>query len=567
MNPWLAHYRIPKWETTSTMYGEHYRHPEQTYTRPIKNRMPVFHINLRTPPQTTWQIRACLILALLALRTHDLAHHAHDLAFSLCGAADHRRSPRVKLGCSTRIRPAEDGDMPWLLGAIYGKKLWCCYEAYLAQEEGKRILIAKNSNLPGLRCAMQRMAVAAVLGFSVGALVNLWNLPWIDRMSYVLIFTGVTGLWIENHLLRIFLNVFSVLLCCFEVTRVDRIRGESTAFEARQLRKDYQGSIQYAECARQSDAVKIHEEIDHRQDSVDYAIHVLLTAGMSTPALRYVAQAGVDIELAAYSEIAAAAVLMISFQLGSVINCILYVYMLNLRGSWYIAVLQGIGIVARFILLVLIARSHADEQCFVLKVVTKFVAVILVIGLVASVLSFWSAAVSETVWLLLTGIGWMIAFTIAKMIMSPFGLSAPNFLVAVKEASPEDRVGFAQLRPLDLEDGSDPPKKASEGALLLRFEDESSPLLLASLFVNVEARGQGIGSALVRALLERRKTEQKRRVYALTLKNKLGFFERLQFQEVSGDDLPEDLSLEVSLGRLIAPLAAGEPLIALRLEE
>ncbi|CAK8999202.1 unnamed protein product [Durusdinium trenchii] len=189
---------------------------------------------------------ACLILALLALRTHDLAHHAHDLAFSLCGAADHRRSPRVKLGCSTRIRPAEDGDMPW------------------------------------------------------------------------------------------------------------------------------------------------------------------------------------------------------------------------------------------------------------------------------------------------------IAFTIAKMIMSPFGLSAPNFLVAVKEASPEDRVGFAQLRPLDL-------------------EDESSPLLL----VNVEARGQGIGSALVRALLERRKTEQKRRVYALTLKNKLGFFERLQFREVSGDDLPEDLSLEVSLGRLIAPLAAGEPLIAL----
>ncbi|CAJ1341928.1 unnamed protein product [Effrenium voratum] len=46
VNPFLAHYRVPKWETTSTMYGEHYRHPEQTYTRPMKNRMPVFHINL-----------------------------------------------------------------------------------------------------------------------------------------------------------------------------------------------------------------------------------------------------------------------------------------------------------------------------------------------------------------------------------------------------------------------------------------------------------------------------------------------------------------------------------------
>lgn len=102
--------------------------------------------------------------------------------------------------------------------------------------------------------------------------------------------------------------------------------------------------------------------------------------------------------------------------------------MLNLRGSWYIAVLQGIGIVARFILLVLIARSHADEQCFVLKVVTKFVAVILVIGLVASVLSFWSAAVSETVWLLLTGIGWMCLIPIAMLGIQgsaeriPFGL-------------------------------------------------------------------------------------------------------------------------------------------------
>mmetsp|Transcript_81278 Transcript_81278/g.143368 ORF Transcript_81278/g.143368 Transcript_81278/m.143368 type:complete len:168 (-) Transcript_81278:39-542(-) len=46
MNPFLAHYRVPKYETTSTMYGEHYRHPEQTFTRPIKNRMPVFHINM-----------------------------------------------------------------------------------------------------------------------------------------------------------------------------------------------------------------------------------------------------------------------------------------------------------------------------------------------------------------------------------------------------------------------------------------------------------------------------------------------------------------------------------------
>jgi len=46
VNPFLAHHKIPKWETTSNMYGVHYKHPEQTYSRPMKNRMPVFHINI-----------------------------------------------------------------------------------------------------------------------------------------------------------------------------------------------------------------------------------------------------------------------------------------------------------------------------------------------------------------------------------------------------------------------------------------------------------------------------------------------------------------------------------------
>mmetsp|Transcript_66269 Transcript_66269/g.167956 ORF Transcript_66269/g.167956 Transcript_66269/m.167956 type:complete len:170 (+) Transcript_66269:185-694(+) len=46
VNPFLAHYQLPKWETTSNNYGVHYKHPEQTFTRPMRNRMPVFHINL-----------------------------------------------------------------------------------------------------------------------------------------------------------------------------------------------------------------------------------------------------------------------------------------------------------------------------------------------------------------------------------------------------------------------------------------------------------------------------------------------------------------------------------------
>merc|ERR1719203_342498 len=38
MNPFLAHHAVPKWETTSNMYGVHYKHPEQTFTHPTRNR-------------------------------------------------------------------------------------------------------------------------------------------------------------------------------------------------------------------------------------------------------------------------------------------------------------------------------------------------------------------------------------------------------------------------------------------------------------------------------------------------------------------------------------------------
>ncbi|CAE7801118.1 unnamed protein product [Symbiodinium sp. CCMP2592] len=147
-----------------------------------------------------------------------------------------------------------------------------------------------------------------------------------------------------------------------------------------------------------------------------------------------------------------------------------------------------------------------------------------------------------------------IALTIASMVMSPFGLQAENFLVAEDDAPGDGRLGFAQLRRLGPSD--------SQG-------EEPAPFLLASLYVKAEARGQGVGSRLVRALLGRSDEPRKRTVYALTLKNKLGFFERLQFKELSGKDLsllPTELGLEAQLGRVIAPIAAGEPLVVLRYE-
>eukprot|EP00928_Gymnodinium_smaydae_P059081 TRINITY_DN4231_c0_g1_i1.p2 TRINITY_DN4231_c0_g1~~TRINITY_DN4231_c0_g1_i1.p2 ORF type:complete len:166 (-),score=27.16 TRINITY_DN4231_c0_g1_i1:106-603(-) len=46
VNPFLAHFRIPKWSTTSDAIGIHYRHPEQTYRRVQKNRMPIQYVQM-----------------------------------------------------------------------------------------------------------------------------------------------------------------------------------------------------------------------------------------------------------------------------------------------------------------------------------------------------------------------------------------------------------------------------------------------------------------------------------------------------------------------------------------
>ena len=45
----------------------------------------------------------------------------------------------------------------------------------------------------------------------------------------------------------------------FCLLELDRLRGESTVCEAQQLRQGYKGSIAHAECARLTDAVKIHQ--------------------------------------------------------------------------------------------------------------------------------------------------------------------------------------------------------------------------------------------------------------------------------------------------------------------
>jgi len=341
-------------------------------------------------------------------------------------------------------------------------RLWCGYEAYLAQEEGKTILIAVYSHLPEIQRALWRMTGAALAGCVLGILCDFGKIRWPKRFGVSIAAAAFLGLCIENHSMRIVLNTSCEVLCFVEVTRlevifpfthqtkmpwwvwrishsifwlmcaiffclseVDRISGKNTVKEAQELRKGYQGSIRYADCARRSDASKIHQEIDEQIEEVDYAIDVLLTAGMSSPALRSITRQGVDIEFAAYSEITAAVVLLIPFEVLSVAHFAIHLKQWNV---WYLLILHSFPIVGRLILLLLLRRSTLDERCFLLKVLTKFAAVLLVLLAIATILALFAPGSSPAmVWLCTSNAALLLVIPIAFLGIQgtaalPFGL-------------------------------------------------------------------------------------------------------------------------------------------------
>ena len=107
---------------------------------------------------------------------------------------------------------------------------------------------------------------------------------------------------------------------------------------------------------------------------MDHAIHVLLTAGMSTPALRDIAHS-VNIRHAAFAEITGAVLLFGPFGIVATTMAIFGTF--YGEHIWFRTVLAVVSVLSRLILLVLLWRSSWDEQRFILKVMTKFLFVAL----------------------------------------------------------------------------------------------------------------------------------------------------------------------------------------------
>lgn len=219
-----------------------------------------------------------------------------------------------------------------------------------------------------------------------------------------------------------------------------------------------------------------------------------------------------------------------------------------------------------------------------------------------------------------------IAFTMAKELMNPLGISYKNFVVA-EDIQTGDRVGWAQIRPLG-SSGTDPLRYNSppgsistttikddvDDTIWEEFENDTNiefpsfwstlpwskeyraasksanerrdrreqlvaeeiekikrrqPQLweLASVYVISEKRSEGIGSNLVRSVLEQHRQSFRKGggddVYALTLPRTVDWYTK-SFGFVEEKSIPKPMEFEVAAGNVITKLMGNE-LICLRL--
>lgn len=290
-------------------------------------------------------------------------------------------------------------------------RLWCGYEAYVASEDAKTIQIATASALRAKYQTFVICAAPALIGFFMGMMGRVLN--WDLRLPTALLTASAAFITsYSGHLLRQTANYVGLAastclelgwdplrnalrfndlrpeietisrhltwlaaISFFVIAELDRVGSDHIEREGHQLRKKYRGSIRFASCSQETDRTNIWDEIGDKEHEVDNAIHVLISAGMSSPSLRHAAQRGVDIEEAGHAETAIAVVFLGPL----LVLCILNTTARLLFGnpghlSWMSTLAGVISSVARLSFLLLLPFRAADGRSFMLKVITKLVA-------------------------------------------------------------------------------------------------------------------------------------------------------------------------------------------------
>ena len=78
----------------------------------------------------------------------------------------------------------------------------CGYEAFLAQEEEKIILIAVDSKALLIARAFRRLTAAALLGLTLGVGARYTPYDWPPQVTYPAAFAGAMSFWAENRSAR-----------------------------------------------------------------------------------------------------------------------------------------------------------------------------------------------------------------------------------------------------------------------------------------------------------------------------------------------------------------------------
>ncbi|CAE7418780.1 unnamed protein product [Symbiodinium sp. CCMP2592] len=296
-------------------------------------------------------------------------------------------------------------------------RLWCGYEAYIAHEEGKVILIARPSYSNHIGAALISATLVGLTGMLCGAFLLLRRCELHPIPLYVIATAAFISININHYRSRMLLNRMGAFTCgivflewttvnfdgaqgpygpsgvpatilCVEqrllilsaftfflLLEADRVNAVARAWEAEQLRRGYQGSIAHATCSEAADSTRILGEIGDKMEAVDYAIHVLLKAGMSSPTLREIARAGIDVAGAGNAVIAFPVVALVPLNLETLWSTYVdMVYMSEDVHLWIpLWIFEFMSFLVRIAIVVVLCRSQRDERCFIMKMMGKIV--------------------------------------------------------------------------------------------------------------------------------------------------------------------------------------------------
>ncbi|CAK8989234.1 Uncharacterized protein SCF082_LOCUS1723, partial [Durusdinium trenchii] len=283
-------------------------------------------------------------------------------------------------------------------------RLWCGYEAYVASEKSKVIQIAKPLQIRSM-CWTFGLALLPLAGGLIFGGLGRWQ-NWDLRLGVIFIALALLAsanthhvmrqasnymglavsaclavswiplptvrfIWVLPPAVRVIYNVLLWLcvLAFFLLAEVDRARSEDIACEGQKLRKGYRGSICQASCSEAADKRRIWDEIGNNVHQVDHAINVLISAGLSSPALRACAEKGVEIEGAGHAE-SAIPLVFLGPQLLVGLSQVIIIYLNGQNTADPGLVLEALAVVARIAFIILICKSAPDERCFMFKVIT-----------------------------------------------------------------------------------------------------------------------------------------------------------------------------------------------------